>query len=439
MRALLVVLVAFAMVCSGCTCGAKSGAGGAAEAGAADLAGDAGPAGAGAAKTMETAADLSAPVGAAHAPGGAVLVAGLVAARHVIALSRIEPSGAIAWTRDVLGGIGWMPDADVRVYAAPDGGALVTVRALRDGKPARALVGVDPAGQPRGEIEDVGSGACATDEGLSWVRRDAGGKASLVARSWAEARGRAGGALPDGDPILVCGTRRVFALVEGDESLGLVQGEKVAPLLRGPDFTGESDRDHIEYTVGDELGVVSPGLPGVTAFREVDAAKVGTWRRLSHRLEEDDDVVAVDADARSLFVVVTRDDGEACADGERRTRLHLLRAERHGAGELEAPLASLDCGVSAGPYWTGFIGGALVVAWPERPPKKGSSSPPVSGLGFVTFDGDRASDVSRSAIAADAIVDAGCDAAACYAVALTRPEGTDGMVPGAARVVRYPR
>jgi len=438
MRAPLVVLVASTAVCSGCTCGARSGA--PAPDGSAERAVDPAAARSGQAPgTMETAAELSAPIGAARASGGAVLVAGLVVARRAIALSRIEASGARAWSTDVLAGVAWTPDADVRVYAAPDGGALVLSRVLRDGKQARILAGVDAAGQPRGEAEDVGSAACAVDEGVSWVRRDASGRSALVARAWTDARGRPGGALPAGDPILVCGAHRVFALVEGDDGLDLVQGDETAPLLRARDFTGGDDRDHLEYTAGDELGVVSPGLPGVTAFREVDGEKVGAWRRLAHRLEDDDDVVAVDADAASLFVLATRDDGEPCADGDHRTRLRLLRASRKGAGELEAVIAPFDCGVSAGPYWTGFLGGHLVAAWPERAPRDGGSSAPVTGLAFVTLDGDRPSDVTRLPIAADAMVDAGCDAAACYAVALTRPEGTDGMAPGAARVLRYPR
>ena len=39
---------------------------------------------------------------------------------------------------------------------------------------------------------------------------------------------------------------------------------------------------------------------------------------------------------------------------------------------------------------------------------------------------------------ADAIADAGCDASACYAVALVREAGGDGMAPEALRLIRYP-
>ena len=37
--------------------------------------------------------------------------------------------------------------------------------------------------------------------------------------------------------------------------------------------------------------------------------------------------------------------------------------------------------------------------------------------------------LARLLVSADAVADAGCDDDACYAVALVRPEGTDGMAP----------
>jgi hypothetical protein len=63
---------------------------------------------------------------------------------------------------------------------------------------------------------------------------------------------------------------------------------------------------------------------------------------------------------------------------------------------------------------------------------------PIAGLAHRAVPpSGPAGELARIEQPADALVDAGCDSARCYAVALARRAGMDAMVPGLARVVRY--
>ena len=75
-------------------------------------------------------------------------------------------------------------------------------------------------------------------------------------------------------------------------------------------------------------------------------------------------------------------------------------------------------------------------AWVEAGSRGEGDGAPIAGLAFAPA-AENAAAVHLKA-PADAIVDAGCDKAACYAVALARTPGTDGMAPGALRVLKYP-
>jgi hypothetical protein len=83
-----------------------------------------------------------------------------------------------------------------------------------------------------------------------------------------------------------------------------------------------------------------------------------------------------------------------------------------------------------------MLGKSLVVGWTERASRKDKTVAPIVGFAYqVLGEGAKLVHVP---IAADAIADAGCDAARCYAVALVREPGRDGMSPEAMRVVAYP-
>jgi hypothetical protein len=91
-----------------------------------------------------------------------------------------------------------------------------------------------------------------------------------------------------------------------------------------------------------------------------------------------------------------------------------------------------------GPFFTGALGDAVSVAWVERVPVAGKARAPIAGLAHRTVNAAGApGELVRAEQPADALVDAGCDGARCYAVALARRAGMDAMIPGLARVLRY--
>ncbi|MEO6576502.1 MAG: hypothetical protein ABIP89_21810, partial [Polyangiaceae bacterium] len=411
-------LLAFQLVAafSGCTCAGKDSAGDAATTEGADAAASA-PSKA----SRDTSAPLSAPIAAAHLPDGSILVVGLVVPRAALALLRVDSAGNTVWTHDVLLTAGWAPDAEARVYAGADGSAFVYWKGLHAGKPVRELVSVAPDGQSRGEPEEVGPTVCATSDGPSWIVRRPDRLSHLFTRGWTDAKSHELFVYPsDVDPSVACGEHRTFALMEGDDTLALARpdGGAAQMLLRQKDC--DEGCEHIEYTASDDLGIVRTSPTGSIDLREVQAEKALPSRSLTHKLHHDDDVVAVDASPASVLVAFTRDVAGECSSGtDARTTVRAIVARRTATmPETETKLAAAECGTEIGPFWTGFVKDAWVVAWPERPAKKSPIDPPIAGLAFVTLNGDAASDVTRIAAPADALVDAGCDARACYAVAL---------------------
>ena len=206
---------------------------------------------------------------------------------------------------------------------------------------------------------------------------------------------------------------------------------------------GNEGCEHIEYTAGDDLGFVRMSPRGGIEFRELRHGALEPRHKLTKKLQREDDVVAVDASEHSLLVSFTRDIPADCKSGTRgkdesRAQLHALVVPRRGGAETESVLTTAACDTEIGPFFSGFVGSLWVLGWPERALKKSAIDPPVTGLAFVTLDAGRVSDVQRILVPAEAIVDAGCDRKACYAVALTRPIATDGMAPGTARVLTYP-
>ena len=94
-------------------------------------------------------------------------------------------------------------------------------------------------------------------------------------------------------------------------------------------------------------------------------ATLDPWRKLKTKIDTDDDVVALDADAKDAIVVLSHDASGAC-DGAVATSVHALRIDRRGTGEGDVELAPAVCGTEVGPLLTGDVGGKLVVAWAER-------------------------------------------------------------------------
>ncbi len=386
--------------------------------------------------------EFSAPIGAARA-GRVDVVAGLVASEGIVRAVGFA-GGAIVWTADVLRGVAWSTDAEVRLQPAFDGVAVFW-RGLRDGKPVRALVLLGPRGEPRGEPIDIGATFCGTQDGLAWIAPHATGPTRVRARRGAEPEARDVVVLsPDRDPALVCGDHDVVVLGDGDDDLTVsmfVPGDPAARTstvaMRNTDFA-DDEREHDAYSIGDDLGLVRVGASGSVALREMPRGGApGPWRKLKHALSTDDDVVTVDGDATATFIVVTHDADDTCSEaGATAESVRAIRVDRQTGDESLIELAPGDCDHARGPFWIATPPTGPMVAWVERktvlPPKAAS----VAGLAFRALRAG--APVGRIEQSADVLVDAGCDEGGCSVAALVREPGTDGMRPASIRVLSYP-
>lgn len=455
---LAVVLVGIGLAGEGCTCGkgndgATTGDGGAAESGsdASASADDGGDAGAG---------GLSAPIAAARSENGDVIVAALDVPLKALRVQRIDSKDAIVKDRSVLDGtIVWSADAELKM--APAGsGVVITARGLSAKRSAGQLVVLGGDLAPKSDPMDVAPSTCATELAL-WSTDGT----HVRARPWTGKPFY--GSLPkEKDVAFTCGTRRAFALLDEDNGTSVsiltagasdagagdggtvdggagVQIASPLPFLVDSDFGEDEQRERSDYTVGDDLGVVRLASSGAIAVRELAGTTPGPLHKLKTQIPRDDDVVTVDASAKSLLIVYTQDASEACvAEGgppAASTKVMALRVDRKTWEESVVELSAGMCGREVGPFFTGAIGDAISVGWVERVPVRGKSQAPIAALAHrrVPAAGSPTGELERTEVSADALVDAGCDAERCYAVALARRPGADLMVPGFAKVLRY--
>jgi hypothetical protein len=147
--------------------------------------------------------------------------------------------------------------------------------------------------------------------------------------------------------------------------------------------------------------------------------------------------VAVDADERAVTLVTTHDESDACPEGRGGSSVHALRVPRREAAKATSIVLSPSaCARDVGPFWTNTLGKSLIVGWTERASRKDKTVAPIVGLAYRVLEEGAA--LVHVAKPADALADAGCDASRCYAVALVREPGGDGMSPEAIRLVAYP-
>ncbi len=385
---------------------------------------------------------LSLPFASSRGPGGDIYVAGLVAARNVIGIARFDKLGKMVWSVDAFTDVAWTPDAEVRVLGA-EAGVAVSWRGLRAKALVRQLVAIDQTGKIMGDPQAIGVGACATEDGIVWPESNDGGSSEIVRRpfSWS-APTSIGTVTRDLDPLLACGSHRVFVLEEGSEEIGLSvfpankDAKGPVSLIAASPNDNDDEREHDEFTVGDELGVVRATARGKLLLRE-GTPSLGAWRAFPKPLSDDDDIVAVDGDATWAYAVITRDAADRCDGNASATDVRLLRTKRAAAKsdlkDDDTLLAAETCGVDVGAFWTASLGSKFVIAWVELAPRTGASLP-MAGFAYRVV-GDP--DVKHVVQPADGMSFAGCDDTKCYAVALTRTDA-DAMAPGTARVLSFP-
>jgi hypothetical protein len=430
---------------AGCTCGSKTTAPVADQPAASASTSASGPVASAVPTVKLDPAVFSAPIGAARA-GHQDVVAGLVAAEHVVRVLGMA-GGKPAWGIDALRDVTWAPDAELHVQSAGDAGVVVVWRGPRAGKSGRSLVVVGPHGELRGDPMDVGGGFCATTAGLAWIDPRSSGPARVLARTWAESTGHEVLSVSsERDPALACGDHAVVVLGDGDDDLtaaSFVPGSSAhAPVvaLRDADFGEDDEREHDVFTQGDDLGLVRVASSGAIAMRDVPRSGAPTpWRRLKQSLPQDDDVVAVDGDASATFVVYTHDAAESCPGiGSTAEAVRALRIDRATGAESVLDLAPPDCDHAPGPFWIATTApGGPTIGWVERATKLAAKAPPISGVALRVWSA-AAVTPRHLDLSADTVTDAGCDASACSVAALVRAPGTDGMQPEEIRVLPYP-
>jgi hypothetical protein len=419
---------------AGCTCGAKSSP--SSDGGSSATPAASGPVAPGVAAS---AAIFSAPIAGARLGGGAVVAAGLVVATGTITAVRLDASGGTAWTTELIKGVTWAPDVELKAFPLRVGAAIVW-RGPRGGKTMRQLVVVGADGKVLDGPMDIGASACATDDGIAWSDGAPGGKSRVRVRVL-------GGPTPHEetgpgiaeDFSIVCGAHRVYALTEGEEDAPprIVPVPTGAAQTLGADVFGKDEqRDLLPYADGDDLGVVRVSAGGLVHVADTQQGRRVVLYREKNRIPVDDDIVAVDVGSKSIFVFYTHDESERCKDERGGASVHALRVAREGEADETIDLTSAECGKEAGPFWTGTASGALVVTWAERTPRIDKTTPPIAGFAYRAMNDT--STVVRIARPADALADAGCEGAKCYALALAREPGADGMKPEAIRVIAYP-
>ncbi len=384
---------------------------------------------------------FSAPIAGARVASGEAIAVGLVVANKTITAARVDANGHAAWTRAIVNDVSWSQDAELHAWPIA-AGALVVWRGPVGAKSAHVGVVVAPDGRVVDGPFDVGSFVCATDDGAAWSEPGAKGT-RVKLRAWS-----AGGAHDEIGPTLLdeftltCGAHRAYVVVEGDEATAtrlftIGDPANTQPIAIVPSALGrDEERDLFAWADGDEVGVVRIAQSGSVTAADVHGSAIAPLHADGARVPPEDDVVAIDADARTISLVTTHDESDACPDGRGGSSVHALRIARQDAGKTTSLLLSPSaCSRDVGPFWTNRLGASLVVAWTERV-SAAKHAAPVAGLAYRALE--EGAMLAHIALSADALTDAGCDATRCYAVALTREPGADGMKPEAIRVVSYP-
>jgi hypothetical protein len=243
---------------------------------------------------------------------------------------------------------------------------------------------------------------------------------------------------------LSCGDHVAYAVVEGDEGsptrayqIGGGGGPAAFATIASASLGADEERDLFPWVEGDGLGLVRIANSGEVHAAEVRASGAALLRADGARVAPEDDVVAVDADAHEVVLVTTHDATDQCPNGRGGASVHALRIARGGAAAATSlSVAPSACETDVGPFWTNTLGSSLVVGWAERASRADKRSAPLTGIAFRRFQEGAAT--GRVTQAADAVGDAGCDETRCYAVALVRSAGGDGMAPEEIKVLTYP-
>ena len=375
-----------------------------------------------------------------HDRAGNVYVAGFVAARGAANLSRFDDKGRLTWTIDAIDALSFSTDAHIDVVGTSSG-AVVVWRGLRQGKRARVMRYVDGTGKPAATPSTIGSNACAVGDSVFSIGtgKNAG---AVVERHVVDGSEQTITTISEGrDPALVCSEgKRAFLVDQGEDDIVMrpIEGGKAHSrvAILGPDDLGDDEireKEDFSFTAAgtDAFGQLILAESGHLSLRQYGPA-LGARRMLDHVVASDEDLMAVDGSETHTAIILSREASARC-DGDLGTDVVTLDLPAGPGKETLAIAAQGECGRDLGPYWVAPATDAIYVAWSVRGARTGAKAP-VEALAWSKL-GDPIKSIPLSA---EDVVFAGCFGTHCSFAALTRPAGTDGMIPGAAQILTIP-
>jgi len=397
------------------------------------------------------------PVAAARAVNKDAFVAGLDVSGTKLRVERIGPDGHVVAAAAIVDGVQATPEAALRLFPAKDGVALVW-HGLRGHQASSEMMVLDSELRrvtPSPVV--VGRVACGARAGLWSVDGDA-----VRYRPWEPAaRSTTVTSPPETELSLVCSDRASYMLSEGEGQTGSVAVAKL------PDAVGDADRrlavprvdlrlaaheprHRAAFISPDGAGVVELDDTGALTMSEVRNGSVVPNRTLKTRVSDETELVAVEANASFVVIVLTEERTELCAPrglGAPAVLIEALRVNRADYTESRITLASRSatCGREVGPFFLSPVGPAqIAMAWVERQPVIGESRAPIAAvvhgrLGLDSPFTERRVDVrlNESSDPWVALADGGCDDARCVAVAFTKRAAVDGASALLPKVVEY--
>jgi hypothetical protein len=390
------------------------------------------------ATTTTTGKGLSAPIAAAVATKGEVIVAGLDVPSKTIRIQRIDAKDNVVVDRVAFENVKWSTDSELKVAVGGDK-VFVIWHGFRNNRIVRQLATLDPTLKRIGDPTDIASAVCTTKDAL-WSADET----AVRYLTWGGDKGKI--ALPkDKDSSLLCAEHAAFGIIEDEDKTSFfpLKNDNATPTvaLEASDFGQDEQRELAELNVGDELGFVRLGRGGTFAVKETKDGVPGELHRLKTKVAEDDDVVAVDADGGEIVVVYTSDVSATCppdADGMQvSTRVQALRIKRATWEEKVDELTPGRCGIEVGPFFTAPMAkqSVLAVSYVERGGGLGKARAPIRGLAIAHLGFQ--SNFKHIPVEADALADGGCDESTCYAAALLRSSDGDASTPGFVKILRW--
>jgi len=328
-------------------------------------------------------------------------------------------------------------------------------RATADAADGRALLRISlagDAGSGRTEAATVGSAACSTADGVYSLSREATGWRGSFFPLTEVAADKEGPLLAGrAQATIVCGQHRAFVVLSAAGELRAAawtpSAHEVHPVdLPKPPSSG-AEEDTLMAAMGDKLVIAK--LERSTLHTLVWPDEGSDWRRAEAAGLQGLALEALEPGQGQLGLLFVRT--TARAKGCPRTDVadavaEVALVDAVSGQFVHAPesVETWRCGAEPGPFFSGWADGNFLVAWP-----RGADAACVragvrrGGLGYAEVDRQTGrAHVGRVMRPAETIVEAGCDAMKCYAVALTRGAdacgAADGPDSGRLEIISYP-